>query len=155
MKLKKYIDFINENKDSNIDAKYINNKDRNFLVDFLEIINAKCIYDLPEDLKKNGGHLSDKKASYILSQVDNEVFSKYIFNVWPDKKETIYENISGKVNDFNNRNMTSENMVENVMITIDNMLTNNNIMHNGKIIMLTDEEETNIVYDAKEVHRFY
>jgi len=141
MKLKKYIDFINENKDSNIDAKYINNKDRNFLVDFLEIINAKCIYDLPEDLKKNGGHLSDKKASYILSQVDNEVFSKYIFNVWPDKKETIYENISGKVNDFNNRNMTSENMVENVMITIDNMLTNNNIMHNGKIIMLTDEEE--------------
>ena len=151
MKLNRYIDFINEKKEQPILLKYMNNKDRKSLQEFWDIINS--VYEdgfvLPSYLEKYNDDKTEKIAIFISSPIGYiDLLKRYYVEGYSDFK-TLYELTQINVNKWNNHDMDSDTLIEETISDLRSVIADgtedNKLMdHNGKIYILSDEEEKTI-----------
>jgi len=142
MKLKRYTNFLNESQDKKILLKFMNNEDRRSILDLYNMLIKDKDESLPDYLNRFEGDVFDKIASYIYNPFKHkDLLSKYIYE--EGNTFTLLDLIQEQSMDWDDRNITSEEFIEEATYNLRGELIDAGVM-NGQldsVYILTPEEE--------------
>lgn len=161
MKIKRFENFINENNNNFFHCEYMNNTERKLLQKFIDILYTDNWDDLPTSLKRTNGSYEDAIVMFLFD-IDNtefkDIFNKYYLNNYDynDGKvneELLINYINWMYSDWNDGLLTSEDILEDLVLHFKNTLLENGMTSKNKIIFLSDVDDLAIP-SKKTINKF-